>query len=71
MGTKLVLELCQRIQRFVPSFVIEEAATGADPDQRNYIVSNEKIERTGFGPQWSLDDGIRELVAAFSSNGHA
>jgi len=25
-------------------------------------VSNEKIERTGFAPMFSLDDGIRELV---------
>ena len=39
-----------------------EAEVGVDPDQRNYIVSNEKIEKTGFLPSVSLDGGISELV---------
>jgi nucleoside-diphosphate-sugar epimerase len=60
------LELCQRIQRIVPSFTIFESAVGQDPDRRDYIVSNEKIERTGFAPAFSLDAGIRELVKGFT-----
>ena len=63
------LELCQRIQRSVPSFAIRESNAGTDPDQRDYIVSNDKIERTGYRPVVSLDDGIRELVEAFGRNG--
>lgn len=55
-------ELCERIQAQVPSFVFSESNIGKDPDQRDYIVSNEKIERTGFAPAFSLDDGIREIV---------
>ena len=39
---------------------------GKDPDQRNYIVSNTKIEATGFKPAHSLDDGIRELVKGYA-----
>jgi nucleoside-diphosphate-sugar epimerase len=62
-------ELCERIQRHVPSFTFMESAVGADPDQRNYIVSNEKIERTGFRPTFSLDDGIRELVKGYAMIG--
>jgi len=56
------LELCDRIRQHVPSFVVYESAVGRDPDQRDYIVSNEKIEKTGYRPAFSLDAGIRELV---------
>jgi nucleoside-diphosphate-sugar epimerase len=60
------LELCQRIQSHVPSFVIYESALAKDPDKRDYIVSNEKIERTGFTPAFSLDAGIGELLKGFA-----
>jgi nucleoside-diphosphate-sugar epimerase len=59
------LELCQRIQQHLPKFMFLEAPIGEDPDKRDYIVSNEKIERTGFRPQVALDDGIRELIKGF------
>jgi nucleoside-diphosphate-sugar epimerase len=59
------LELCQAIQRHVPSFVIHESEVGKDPDKRDYIVSNEKIERTGYKPAFSLDAGIQELIKGF------
>ena len=59
------LELCQRIQQHLPSFMFLEAPIGEDPDKRDYIVSNEKIERTGYRPQFSLDDGIRELIKGY------
>ena len=58
-------ELCERIQRQVPSFYFAEAAVGEDPDKRNYIVSNARIEATGFRPRYSLDDGIRELLTGY------
>ncbi|HXL84758.1 MAG TPA: NAD(P)-dependent oxidoreductase [Casimicrobiaceae bacterium] len=58
-------ELCERIAKHVPGFVFREAPIGEDPDKRNYIVSNAKIEATGFKPEWSLDDGIRELVRGY------
>jgi nucleoside-diphosphate-sugar epimerase len=60
------LELCQRIQRHLPQFVIHESNIGHDPDKRDYIVSNEKIERTGYKTAVSLDDGIRELIKGFT-----
>ncbi len=58
-------ELCERIKARVPSFFFTEAAIGEDPDKRDYIVSNEKIEATGFRPEYSLDDGIEELVKGY------
>lgn len=59
-------ELCEHIQRQVPDFTFLEAPVGKDPDQRNYIVSNDKIESTGFRPSYSLDDGIAELVKGYA-----
>lgn len=59
-------ELCERIKAHVPDFVFIEAPVGEDPDKRDYIVSNERIERRGFRPAFSLDDGIRELVKGYT-----
>jgi len=59
------LELCERIKNFVPEFVFLETPIGEDPDKRDYIVSNEKIEATGFQPAYSLDDGIQELIKGY------
>lgn len=58
-------ELCERIASHVPGFQYLEAAIGEDPDKRDYIVSNEKVEATGFAPAHSLDDGIKELVKGY------
>ena len=55
-------ELCNKIKEHYPDFMFLTAPVGKDPDQRNYIVSNEKIERTGFKPQFSLSQGVKELV---------
>jgi len=59
-------ELCLAIQKQVPEFTFIEAPIGKDPDQRNYIVSNARIEATGYQPQVSLDAGIRELIKGFT-----
>ena len=59
-------ELCERIQKQRPEFVFVEAGGGKDPDQRNYIVSNEKIESTGFKPVHSIDSGISELIKGYA-----
>jgi nucleoside-diphosphate-sugar epimerase len=59
-------ELCEQIKLHLPSFTFVESPIGKDPDQRDYIVSNEKIERTGFKPQWSLSQGIKELIKGYT-----
>ena len=59
------LELCAKIKEQVPDFVFLEAPIGEDPDKRDYIVSNEKIEGTGFKPAYSLEMGIKELIKGY------
>lgn len=59
-------ELCEEIKKQVPRFYFTEAEVGEDPDQRNYIVSNEKIERSGFKPSVSLQRGIGELIKGYA-----
>ncbi len=58
-------ELCERIKKQLPKFVYLEAAVGEDPDKRDYIVSNAKIEGTGFRPAFPLDAGITELIKGY------
>lgn len=59
-------ELCEHIQKQLPDFVFVEAPVGKDPDQRNYVVSNAKLEATGFRTSMSLDAGIGELIKGFT-----
>jgi len=56
------IQLCEEIKKILPNFTYLEAPYGKDPDQRNYIVSNAKIEALGFKPTKSLQVGLRELV---------
>ena len=64
-------ELGEKIQEHVPGFTFDEDAIGKDPDKRDYIVSNEKFEATGFKPQYSLDEGIREMIKGYRILQHA
>lgn len=59
-------ELCEKIKGYVPQLYIHSAPIGKDPDQRDYIVSNEKLESLGWLPTRDLDFGIQELVQAYS-----
>jgi len=58
-------ELCEEIQRQVPNFTFTVAPIGEDPDKRDYIVSNAKIEATGYQPDVSLQAGIAELLKGY------
>jgi nucleoside-diphosphate-sugar epimerase len=59
-------ELAERIKAYLPDTYIHSAAIGEDPDKRDYLVSNEKIENLGWAPEFSLDDGIKELIKGYS-----
>jgi nucleoside-diphosphate-sugar epimerase len=64
------IELCREIKKIVPGFVFLEAPLGKDPDQRNYIVSNKKIEALGFNPEVTLQEGLNELVKGLKMFNH-
>ena len=58
-------QLCEKIKEYVPEFYIHSASIGEDPDKRDYLVSNEKIETLGWKPDYTLSDGIQELLKGY------
>ena len=64
------IDLCREIQSLIPTFTFLEAALGKDPDQRNYVVSNQKIENFGFKPAVSLRNGLEELIKGLKMFNH-
>jgi nucleoside-diphosphate-sugar epimerase len=59
-------QLAEKIQEYVPELYIHSAEIGEDPDKRDYIVSNEKIESLGWRADYSLDEGIQELIKGYN-----
>lgn len=59
------LELCEKIKEHIPDLYIHSSEIGKDPDKRDYIVSNEKLEKLGWRAKYSLDDGIEEIIKAY------
>ena len=59
------LELAQTIQKYIPGLVIVENNFKQDSDQRNYMVSNNKLESAGWIPTFTLEDGIQELIEGY------
>lgn len=58
-------ELLEKIQKYVKDFAVVYDDYYQDPDKRNYIVSNKKIEDTGWKPEWDLDMGIKQLIQGY------
>ena len=68
------LELAIEIRNQVPDLVICQEEMKKDPDQRNYVVSNVKLEKTGWQAMMSLQSGITELLKGFKylkKSGHS
>jgi nucleoside-diphosphate-sugar epimerase len=58
------MDLCLAIKKHLPDFFITVSEINKDPDQRNYVVSNEKLEALKWKPHFSLNDTIREVIQA-------
>jgi len=65
------IELAEKIKSHIPDLVIKTEDFKSDPDKRDYIVSNEKLESTGWKSHYSLDDGINELIKAYAIIQHS
>ncbi len=59
-------ELAALVQQYFPRFVVHYNEIHSDPDQRNYIVSNEKLRRAGFAAVETISSSIPALIQAFS-----
>ena len=58
-------ELLDKIKEHVKNFAVSYNDYYEDPDKRDYIVSNTKVESTGWKPIWTVDMGIKELIMAY------
>lgn len=59
------LQLAETIQKFIPDMVIVQNEFKKDFDQRNYMVSNDRLESQGWLPNFTLEDGIQELIKGY------
>ena len=62
------LQLANKIKKFHKNLKIKLIKNIKDPDQRDYFVSNKKIESKGFFAKISLKQGIEELLIYFKNN---
>ena len=58
-------QLAEKVKEHLPNTVIISSEIGKDPDKRDYLVSNKKLEALGWLPEYSLDDGIKEICKVY------
>ena len=60
--------LAKKIKTQIKDLKIKIITNVKDPDQRDYFVSNKKIEKKGFKAKTKLESGIKELINIFTNN---
>jgi nucleoside-diphosphate-sugar epimerase len=58
------LELAREIQKLVPCEIIDCDSGYIDPDNRSYPMDFSRIQSTGWGPLYKMDEILGELVKA-------
>ncbi len=58
-------ELAEKIKVHLPKLNIFSSEIAKDPDKRDYVVSNKKLESKGWKTKYTLDDGIIELIKCY------
>ena len=59
--------LAKKIKQKLKYLKIKIIKNMKDPDQRNYYVSNKKIEKKGFKAKIKIESGINELISVFTN----
>ena len=59
------VELTQHIQRYLPKFIVKFDDFTKDPDQRSYIVKNDRLEATGFSCEDDFDVIIPQVIKGY------
>ena len=60
------IALAKKIKKKIKNLKIKIIKNRFDPDKRDYYVSNKKIEKAGFKPSVSIENGIEELIQLFT-----
>ena len=58
--------LASKIKKQLKYLKIKIDKNKKDPDQRDYYVSNRKIENKGYKAKITIEDGVKELINIFS-----
>lgn len=62
-GNYRIIDIAEKVQRLIPCTI-----TGSDDgvvDERNYRISCDKIQKTGFKTKHAVEYGISEIIQAF------
>ena len=62
------LQLAKKVKKVNRKLKINLIKNKKDPDQRDYFVSNSKIERKGFKAKLSVDEGINEVFDVLNNS---
>jgi nucleoside-diphosphate-sugar epimerase len=62
------IQLAKEVKKQIKNLKIFIQNNKQDPDQRDYFVSNKKIESKGFRTKYKLQMGIQEMIKIFSNS---